>query len=252
MFHSRLQGFPCTVLSMGVADNLSSCGQCSTTSSGRFCGKGKPVRIVLSFGRSLWADCPTRLPPYPPLPSTAEQMPCFQYQFRAKTVASKDRCSRVELDSPKQRAQIPTVEQILPFCEPLDRHLFHQLSMDSALRIGPFYQVPRSRLASHESNQNVASDPPKMWLFFSSLYVGPGVKYISPKINGYAKSVNIVLRQNVLLSRNPSTIVRGAITWESFEAVGLSNPTVLQKDIRATVADCVDEFINAFLAANPK
>ena len=77
-------------------------------------------------------------------------------------------------------------------------------------------------------------------------------KSSDPKINGYAKSVNIVLRQNVLLSRNPSTIFRGAITWESFEAVGFSNPTVLQKDIRDTLADCVDEFINAFLAANPK
>jgi hypothetical protein len=71
-------------------------------------------------------------------------------------------------------------------------------------------------------------------------------------INGYAKSVDVVLRQNVVLSRTPSTIVRGAITWQSTLMVGVSNSTVLQNDIRERVADVVDEFINAFLAANPK
>lgn len=78
-------------------------------------------------------------------------------------------------------------------------------------------------------------------------------KVSDPKtINAYTKSVEVVLRQNVVLSRKPSTIVRGAITWESTLTVGVSNSTVLQKDIRDQVADRIDEFINAFLAANPK
>ena len=80
-----------------------------------------------------------------------------------------------------------------------------------------------------------------------ALYKGADPKIIDV----YAKSVKVVLRQNVLLSRKPSTIIRGAITWESSLAVGVSNSTILQKDIRDTVADRVDEFINAFLAANP-
>lgn len=71
-------------------------------------------------------------------------------------------------------------------------------------------------------------------------------------INGYAKLVNVALRQNVMLSRKPSTIVKGAITWQGGVNVGVSNSIVLQKDIRDLVADRVDEFINAFLAANPK
>ncbi len=71
-------------------------------------------------------------------------------------------------------------------------------------------------------------------------------------LNVYGKSVKVGLRQNVVLSRKPSTIVRGAITWESHISIGVSNSTVLQKDIRDNVADLVDEFINAFLAANPK
>jgi len=74
----------------------------------------------------------------------------------------------------------------------------------------------------------------------------------SSNVAVYAKSVNVVLRQNVVLSRKPYTIVRGAITWESTLMGGVSNSTVLQKDIRDIVADRFDEFINAFLAANPK
>lgn len=79
-----------------------------------------------------------------------------------------------------------------------------------------------------------------------ALYKSP-----SPNFDVYAKSVNVVLRQNVVLSRKPSTIVRGA-TWESGIVVGVSNSEDLRKHTRQIVADLVDRFINAFLAANPK
>ena len=70
--------------------------------------------------------------------------------------------------------------------------------------------------------------------------------------DGYAKSIMAEMRQDVWLARNPSVVLPSAITWSSGRTVGLSNSGALQNDIRQNVADRVDEFINAFLAANPK
>ena len=71
------------------------------------------------------------------------------------------------------------------------------------------------------------------------------------RLDGYAKSVEVTVTQDVSLTRDPSTFVR-AVTWQGLKTVGLSNSGVLQRDIRDNVADSVDEFINAFLAANPR
>lgn len=77
------------------------------------------------------------------------------------------------------------------------------------------------------------------------------VGLVKSRSDVYAKSVEVTVTQNVLLTRNASTFVRAA-TWQSFKFVGISNSSILQRDIRDNVADSVDEFINAFLAANPR
>lgn len=76
-------------------------------------------------------------------------------------------------------------------------------------------------------------------------------KVPSDRVDGYAKSLRGELWQHVLLSRNPSTILRAA-TWTSVELVGISNSDTLNKSIRDDVADLVDDFINNFLAENQK
>ena len=72
------------------------------------------------------------------------------------------------------------------------------------------------------------------------------------RVAGYAKSLRVVLQQTVLLSRNPSTILRNAVTWKSFDMVGTSNRGGLKNNIRDNVAELVDQFINNFLAENQK
>lgn len=64
-----------------------------------------------------------------------------------------------------------------------------------------------------------------------------------------AVKVSVELKENVLLERNP-TILTNAATWHTggVATVGLDNIS----QIREVVIKFVDEFINDYLAANPK
>jgi hypothetical protein len=59
------------------------------------------------------------------------------------------------------------------------------------------------------------------------------------------------LKQDVSLTRAPNAHVDGATTWESTSYIGTVGAEKLSS-IRGNVKDQVDQFINAYLAANPK
>lgn len=85
----------------------------------------------------------------------------------------------------------------------------------------------------------------------------PGGPYLYVRVNVmkkedsslYAFSIYVALKQRVLTERNPK-ISSFATTWDT-GSIGIVGENYL-RDIRGSVADDVDEFINAFLAENPK
>jgi hypothetical protein len=86
----------------------------------------------------------------------------------------------------------------------------------------------------------------------------PGLPYLYLNVNIlksqsglYVYDVGLFLKQTVLLERAPKTRIIGATTWQSAGVTGTANPNNLDR-VRQKVRDSVDEFINAYLAANPK
>jgi hypothetical protein len=71
-----------------------------------------------------------------------------------------------------------------------------------------------------------------------------------PNRSLYAYSIHVNLCQNVRLDRDPSIWIVGATTW-SVMAVGVVGRNML-RDIRDSIKDYVDQFINAYLSVNPK
>ena len=66
----------------------------------------------------------------------------------------------------------------------------------------------------------------------------------------YAYFVGVELCQDVRLDRDPSIRIFTAVTW-SVGAVGTVGRSNL-RDIRNSIKDHVDEFLNAYLSVNPK
>lgn len=65
-----------------------------------------------------------------------------------------------------------------------------------------------------------------------------------------AWSTAVEFEQRVVLLRLP-TLSTFAATWRATERLGLSPPERAGERVRAALADQVDEFVNAWLAANP-
>lgn len=65
-----------------------------------------------------------------------------------------------------------------------------------------------------------------------------------------AASIVVQLRENVPLLRKPARFCIGASTWQRGVAVLVGLDEI--KDLKGYVKDFVDEFINDYLAANPK
>jgi hypothetical protein len=66
----------------------------------------------------------------------------------------------------------------------------------------------------------------------------------------YAFGVDLALIQEVNLTRAPRVEI-GAATWRATSTIGIVGTAKLSS-VRETVKDKVDQFINAYLAANPK
>jgi len=85
--------------------------------------------------------------------------------------------------------------------------------------------------------------------------VGPylylNVNAVKGRVTGvYAVSVRLELNEMVRPNRDPS-VKQFAVTWMALPVVGII-PARDLRVIRESVKDMVDEFINAYLAANPK
>jgi hypothetical protein len=77
------------------------------------------------------------------------------------------------------------------------------------------------------------------------------VLYKNPEgIDVYAISAWGGLEQDVLLHRNKSQARAG--TWRSYISVGLTNSGAFRDSVRENVSGIVDEFVNDFLAENPR
>jgi hypothetical protein len=63
-------------------------------------------------------------------------------------------------------------------------------------------------------------------------------------------SAQIFFVQNVFLQRNPKTLCR-AVTWIDFKTFTVERIN-LEKTVRESIENMVDEFCNEFLTANPK
>jgi len=73
--------------------------------------------------------------------------------------------------------------------------------------------------------------------------------YIDEKVGFAAVSVLLELTEYVSLERNP-TIMTSAVTWR--EGMLLTRELNRLNEVRDSVEDLVDQFINDYLAANPK
>ena len=95
----------------------------------------------------------------------------------------------------------------------------------------------------------LSEEEKSLTLGMPSLYVRVSVM-INDKSQLVVYSISLQLQQNVLLLRDPTKICPGASTWDtgSFGTVGESKIGTMREDIK----DKVDEFINDYLAVNPK
>jgi hypothetical protein len=85
----------------------------------------------------------------------------------------------------------------------------------------------------------------------------PGAPYLYLNVNvlklqsGYVYDAGLFLRQSVFLAPAPKTLILAATTWQALGVTGTIGPNNLGR-IREKVKDLVDQFLNAYLAANPK
>ncbi len=81
-------------------------------------------------------------------------------------------------------------------------------------------------------------------------YLYVNVQAIKNRANVYAFSADVELRQRVTLVRNPGMSIL-ATTWSATGIIGTVGSQKLGA-VREDVRDLTDQFINAYLAANPK
>jgi hypothetical protein len=67
----------------------------------------------------------------------------------------------------------------------------------------------------------------------------------------YVWSITVELRQSVRLERDPNIRVFYATTWSAARVLGIV-PRADLRTVREDIKDPVDEFINVYLAVNPK
>lgn len=67
----------------------------------------------------------------------------------------------------------------------------------------------------------------------------------------WGDSLHVSLRQTVLLERDTAVRI-DAETWDASSGGGIYLPENIAQKVRGAIDDLVDQFVNAYLAANPK
>jgi len=114
-----------------------------------------------------------------------------------------------------------------------------QLQTDVELRLR---QSGVRVLTTREERASVPGNP--------TLYVNVNAMEIAPKF--YAFNAALELEQDVTLVRAPSVVLYSARTWSASSTLGTVSRGELADHVRQKVRDKTDEFINAYLATNPK
>ena len=81
-------------------------------------------------------------------------------------------------------------------------------------------------------------------------FLGLHITFAHGRKTDYALSLNLAMYQKVTLARDPN-LKTTADTW-SGESVLLTPPKLLDDAISNTVNQLVDQFVDAYLSANPK
>ena len=97
------------------------------------------------------------------------------------------------------------------------------------------------KVVSKKESQMVPGAP------FLTLMVGALRAFTTKDTEFYFISMVIKLRQNVYLERKPKTRAHGITTWSNTR-FGIN----FAQNIRSEVNDAIDQFINAYVAANSK
>src|SRR6266487_6788482 len=84
-----------------------------------------------------------------------------------------------------------------------------------------------------------------------TLFVGVSAVPLKTLGGLYAISVTVDIFQPIALVRNPSTVAVGE-TWQAAGVCGAAGADNVEEIARKAVRDMTDQFINAYLAVNPK
>ena len=148
-------------------------------------------------------------------------------------------------DSPRQRATLAGLTGVGVVVEDMDPAAEKDGLTESTLQIEVELKLRQAGIRVLTSDERRAA-PGNPYLY---LRVGT-FKNAQSDMGLYAFVVNLQLMQEVRLTRNPA-ITSLAITWDAEGWVGIVGSRKLSQ-VRERVRDVVDEFLNAYLAANPK
>jgi hypothetical protein len=88
----------------------------------------------------------------------------------------------------------------------------------------------------------------------------PGAPFLYVRVTVVSRATNNVwpyvvevqLNQTVRLDRSPTTIVAGVTTWGVVARVSAADSSTIRGRVRDSAKDLIDQFVNAYLSANPK
>ena len=145
-------------------------------------------------------------------------------------------------DTPRERATLAGLTGVEVAVEPMDPDAEKDGLAQSTLRTDVELTLRQAGIRVLTSDGRLAA--PGM----PYLYLSVGTAKNEPGF--YAYDIDLELKQEVRLTRNPA-ITSMATTWSAPGWVGAVGSRNLSK-VREGVRDVLDQFLNAYLAANPK
>lgn len=149
----------------------------------------------------------------------------------------------VAADNETQRRTLAGLQGIYVTIETLNPEVERDGLSESAIKTDVELKLRQAGIRILTREQWLGT-PGKPWLYLNVSVLK------SPWSGEYVYGIELKLIQEVTLTRVPRTMT-DASTWEARGSVGIAGQARLL-DIRNFVRDMVDQFINAYLAVNPK